>query len=61
LVTACKAQEGILITYPTPNELAASTMIYAAAEKRYVAELRAVTSTPIAIALKQRPENAETE
>jgi hypothetical protein len=61
LVTAGKAQEGILITYPTPNELAASTMIYAAAEKRYVAELRAVMPILIAIGLKQRPENAEVE
>lgn len=61
MVTAGKAQEGILITYPTPNELAASTMIYAAAEKRYVAELRAVMPIVIALALKQRPEDAEVD
>jgi hypothetical protein len=60
-VSAGKAQEGILITYPTPNELAASTMAYAAAEKRYVAELRAVMPILIAIGLKQRPENAEVD
>ena len=48
-----------MITYPTPNELAASMMIYAATEKRYVAELRAVIPIVIALALKQRPENAE--
>jgi hypothetical protein len=50
-----------LITHPTPNELAASTTIYAAAEKRYVAELRAVMPILIAIGLKQRPENAEVD
>jgi hypothetical protein len=41
--------------------LAASTIIYAAAKKRYVGELRSVMPIPIGIALKQRPENAEVE
>jgi hypothetical protein len=44
-VTAAKAQEGILITYPTANELAASTMAYAAAKKRYFAEFRCRSSS----------------
>jgi hypothetical protein len=61
LVSAAKAQQGILITYRTPSELAASTMAYAATKKRYVAELRAVMPIIMAIGLKQRPENAELE
>ena len=60
-VSAAKAQEGILITYPTPNELAASTMAYATAKKRYATELRTVMPIIIAIGLKQRPEDAEVE
>jgi hypothetical protein len=59
LVSAGKAQQGILITNPTPSELAASTTTYAAAKKRYVAELRPVMPIIIAIGLKQRAENAE--
>ena len=60
-VTAAKAQEGILITYPTANELAASTMAYAAAKKRYLAEFRTAMPILIAIGLKRRPETAEIE
>jgi hypothetical protein len=61
LVRAGKAQEGILITYPTPTEFSASTIAYAAAKKRFIAELRSVMPILIAIGLKQRPENAEVE
>jgi hypothetical protein len=60
-VGAARAQEGILVTNPTPHELAASTMVYAGAKKRYLAELRPVMPIVIAIGLKQRPENAEVE
>jgi hypothetical protein len=60
-VAAAKAQEGILITYPTANELAESTMAYAAAKKRYLAEFRSAMPILIAIGLKQRPETAEVE
>ena len=52
LVTSGKAQEGILITDPTPRELARSTMTYATAKKRYVAELRSV----MPIIISYRPE-----
>src|SRR5271166_3735192 len=34
-VSAAKAQEGIVITYPTAGELAASTVAYAVGKKRY--------------------------
>jgi hypothetical protein len=61
LVNTGKAQEGILDNHPTPNELAASTLAYAAAKKRYVAELRPVMPIIIAIGLKQKPENAEVQ
>jgi hypothetical protein len=60
-VSAGKAQEGILITYPTPTEFSASTIAYAAAKKRYIAELRSVMPILIAIGLKQRPKDAEVE
>ena len=60
-VPAAKAQEGILILYPTANELAESTMAYAAAKKRYLAEFRSAMPILIAIGLKQRPETAEVE
>jgi hypothetical protein len=53
--------KGILITYPTANELAASTMAYAAAKKRYLSEFRSAMPILIAIGLKQRPETAEIE
>jgi hypothetical protein len=52
-VPAAKAQEGILILYPTANELAESTMAYAAAKKRYLAEFRSAMPILIAIGLKQ--------
>jgi hypothetical protein len=58
---AAKAQEGILITYPTANELDASTMAYASAKKRYLSEFRSAMPILIAIGLKQRPETAEIE
>jgi hypothetical protein len=61
LVSAGKAQEDVLITHPTSNDLAVSTIIYAAAKKRYVAGLRAVMPILIAIAMKRRLENAEVE
>jgi hypothetical protein len=60
-VSAGKTQQDILTTHPTPSELAAATMTYAAAKKRYVAELRPVMPIFIAIALKQRPENDEVQ
>src|SRR5271165_4740110 len=40
-VSAAKTQEGILITYPTASEFAASTIAYAAAKERYFSEFRA--------------------
>jgi hypothetical protein len=61
LVSAGKAQEGILVNHPKPNELAASTMAYAAAKKRYIAELRPVMPIIIAIGLKHKPEDAEVQ
>src|ERR1700741_2257442 len=51
-VSAAKTQEGILITYPTASELAASTMAYAAAKKRYLSEFRSAMPILIAIGLK---------
>jgi hypothetical protein len=60
-VGAGKTQESILNTFPTASNLAASTMTYAAAEKRYLAELRAVMPIIIAIGLKQRPEDGEVD
>jgi len=41
--------------------LAESTMAYAAAKKRYLAEFRSAMPILIAIGLKQRPETAEVE
>ena len=35
-VSAAKVQEGIVITYPTASELAASTIAYAGAKKRFL-------------------------
>lgn len=61
LVSAAKAQERILITDPTPTKFSVSTIAYAAAKKRYIAELRSVMPILIAIGLKQRLENAEVE
>jgi hypothetical protein len=61
LVNAGKAQAGVLVNHPRPSDLAASTRTYAAAKKRYVAELRPVMPIFVAISLKQRPENAEVE
>jgi hypothetical protein len=60
-VNAAKAQEGILITYRTANELAASTIEYAAAKKRYFLELRAAMPILIAIGVRRGPPTAETE
>lgn len=40
-VSAAKTQEGILITYPTASEFAASTIAYAAAKEWYFSEFRA--------------------
>ena len=60
-VSAAKAQEGVVITYPTAGELAASTMAYAVGKKRYFAELRSALPILIAIGLKERPETAEVE
>jgi len=60
-VSAAKAQEGIVITYPTAGELAASTVAYAVGKKRYFAELRSALPILIAIGLKQRPETSEIE
>ena len=50
-----------LFPNPTANELAASTMAYAAAKKRYLSEFRSAMPILIAIGLKQRPETAEIE
>ena len=55
------AQEGVVITYPTASELAASTLAYAVAKKRYFSELRSALPILIAIGLKERPETAEVE
>jgi hypothetical protein len=60
-VSAAKVQEGIVITYPTAGELAASTIAYAGAKKRYFAELRCALPILIAIGLKERPETSEVE
>jgi len=60
-VSAAKAQEGVVITYPTAAELAASTMAYAVGKKRYFVELRSALPILIAIGLKQRPETSEIE
>ena len=60
-VSAAKVQEGILIAFPTANKLAATTMAYAAAKKRYFSELRRAMPILIAIGLKQRPETSEVE
>jgi len=60
-VSATKVQEGILIAFPTANELATTTMDYAAAKKRYLSELRRTMPILIAIGLKQRPETSEVE
>ena len=60
-VSAAKAQEGIVITYPTARELAESTLAYAVGKKRYFAELRSALPILIAIGLKQRPETSEIE
>jgi hypothetical protein len=60
-VSAAKTQEGILITYPTASEFAASTMAYAAAKERYFSEFRAAMPILIAIGLKQGPETGEIE
>jgi hypothetical protein len=56
-----KEQEAIVITYPTADELAASTMAYAAKKKRYFSEFRSAMPILIAIGLKQRPETSEVE
>ena len=58
-VSAAKAQEGILITYPTASELAASTLAYAVAKKRYFSELRSALPILIVIGLKERPKTSE--
>ena len=60
-VSAAKAQEGIVITYPTARELAESTLAYAVGKKRYFAELRSALPILIAIGLKQRPKTSEIE
>ena len=60
-VSAAKVQEGTVITYPTPGELAASTIAYAGAKKRYFAELRCALPILIAIGLKERPETSEVQ
>lgn len=60
-VSAATTQEGILITYPTASEFAASTIAYAAAKERYFSEFRAAMPILIAIGLKQRPETGEIE
>jgi hypothetical protein len=59
LVSSGKAQEGILVADPTPKDLAESTLTYATAKRRYVAELRSVMPIIIAIGLKRRPEDME--
>ena len=58
-VSAAKTQEGILITYPTASEFAASTIAYAAAKERYFSEFRVAMPILIAIGLKQRPETGQ--
>ena len=55
-VSTATTQEGILITYPTASEFAASTIAYAAAKERYFSEFRSAMPILIAIGLKQRPE-----
>jgi hypothetical protein len=60
-VSAAKAQEGILITYPTAGELAASTLAYAVDKKRYFSELRSALPILIAIGLKEKSETSEVE
>lgn len=59
--SAAKTQEAIVMTYPTADELAASTMAYAAKKKRYLSEFRSAMPILIAIGLKQRPETSEVE
>jgi hypothetical protein len=58
-LSAGRQQEGILITYPTASELAASTLAYAVAKKRCFSELHSALPILIAIGLKQRPETSE--
>ena len=60
-VTAARAQEGILISYPTASQLAASTMAYASAKERYYSELRSAMPILVAIGVKQRAQTAEIE
>jgi hypothetical protein len=60
-VSAARAQQGILISYPTAKVLAASTITYAAAKERYYSELRSAMPILMAIGLKQGARTSELE